>query len=39
MGRQLRELGADLLEREPDPLGKDDERDPARSDLISPRSS
>ena len=26
--RQLGELGADLLERQADPLGEDDERDP-----------
>src|SRR5262249_11113110 len=31
---KLRQLGADLLEREPDPLGKDDERDPPEN---SPR--
>jgi hypothetical protein len=30
MWRQLRELGPDLLEREPDSLGKDNERDPAQ---------
>jgi hypothetical protein len=29
VGRKLRELGADLLEREPDALGEDDEGDPA----------
>ena len=27
--RKLRKLGADLLEREPDALGEDDEGDPA----------
>ena len=30
VGGQLRELGADLVEREPDPLGEDDEGDPAQ---------
>jgi hypothetical protein len=29
VGWQLRELGTDLVERQPDPLGEDDERDPA----------
>jgi len=29
MGRKLRELGTDLLERQPDALGEDDECDPA----------
>ncbi len=29
MGRQLRELDADLLERQPDALSKDYERNPA----------
>jgi len=29
MGRMLRDLGADLLERQPDALGEDDEGDPA----------
>jgi hypothetical protein len=29
VGRKLRELGADLVERQPDALSEDDERDPA----------
>ena len=29
MGRELRKLGADLLERQPDALGEDDEGDTA----------
>ena len=28
VGRELGELGADLVERQADPLGEDDERDP-----------
>ena len=30
VARQLGELGADLVERQADPLGEDDERDPAQ---------